>query len=367
MHDALLTPTVLGDLALANRIVMAPLTRSRARDGDVPWDVTPHYYAQRATGGLIITEATYVDPLGKGYAFVPGITTDAQTEGWRRVVEAVHGAGGRVALQLWHSGRVGHTELTGGHAPVAPSAIGAQTKTYTPTSGGMVDVAEPRALGSDEIPNIVDAFRKGAENAKSAGFDGVEIHGANGYLLDQFVRDGSNTRDDDYGGSAQNRTRLPLEVAAAVADVFGPGRVGYRISPLSPFNDMRDRDPAATFGHLAEGLGKLGLAYLHVVEDTGDWADDAARDLFAALASRFKTAGGQGVIANNAYTPEAGAQAVSLGRADAVAYGKLFLANPDLPRRIEQGGPFNEADPATFYGGDERGYTDYPSLTEPTV
>lgn len=365
MHS-LLSPVTLGDLDLHNAVVLAPLTRSRAREGDVPWDVTPAYYAQRASGGLIITEATYVDRVGKGYAFVPGIATDAQVDGWRRVVDRVHEAGGTIALQLWHAGRVGHVEL-GGTQPVAPSAVPADTKTYTPTSDGMVDVSHPRALGADEVSGIVDAFVAGAENAKAAGFDGVEIHGANGYLLDQFVRDGTNRRDDAYGGPPEARVRLAVEVAEGVASVFGAGRVGYRISPLSSFNDMADGDPGATFGHLVDRLGELGLSFLHVVEEPGDWAEDDARTLFDELATRFKRAGGLGVIVNHEYTPERAEAAVASGRADAVAFGKLFLANPDLPERIKRGGPYNEPDPSTFYGGAEAGYTDYPTLEELAV
>jgi len=368
MHDILLEPLDMGELRLPHRTLMAPMTRSRSRQpGDVPWEMNVEYYRQRASAGLIFTEASWVDVLGKGYAYIPGIVTDEQVEGWRAIVEAVHAAGGQIALQLFHSGRVGHTDLhPGGRPPVAPSAIRAKTMTYTSAESGMVEVSEPRALEREEIPGVIEAYRRGAENARRAGFDGVEIHGANGYLLDEFLRDGTNHRSDDYGGSVEARARLGVEVAEAVAGVFGPERVSYRISPLGTFNDMADSDPEATFGHLAERLGALGLAGIHVVEDVGDGSGrgPTLEPILRTVRERFRGAGGGVYIANHAYTPELAAERIEAGLADAVAFAKLFLANPDLPRRIRQDGPYNEPDPSSFYGGDERGYIDYPALPE---
>ena len=267
-HDVLLSPLTLGELVLPNRVLMAPLTRSRAKQpGDVPWALNAEYYTQRASAGLIVAEAAQVSAQGKGYAFTPGLHTDEQMEGWRLVTDAVHAAGGRIFIQLFHAGRIGHVDLhPEGEPPVAPSAIPARSKTFVSATSGMIDVSPPRALELDEIPDIVAQWRRAAERAKAAGFDGVEIHGASGYLLDQFTRDGTNQRTDDYGGSLENRLRLPLEVASAIADVWGPERVGYRVSPLSTFNDMADADPTTTFGTLAERLSFLGLGYLHVQE-----------------------------------------------------------------------------------------------------
>lgn len=365
MHDRLFAPIRIGKLELPHRILMAPMTRSRARQpGDVPWELNAEYYRQRASAGLIITEATWVDLGGKGYAFVPGIVTDEQSAGWRRVTDTVHEAGGKIVLQLFHAGRIGHTALQpGGGDPIAPSAIRAKSMTYIDSESGMVEVSEPRALRRDEIPSLVDAYRRAALNAQAAGFDGVEIHGANGYLLDEFLRDGSNRRSDDYGGSIEQRARLCVEVTEAVVAVFGPGRVGYRVSPLGAFNDMTDSDPQATFGHLAERLGALGLAYIHVIEDAGDGSGRgrSAEPVLEAIRQRFKTAGGGAYVANHAYTPELAHERIDGGLADAVAFGKLFLSNPDLPERIRSNGPYNEPDPSSFYGGDERGYTDYPT------
>lgn len=366
-HTNLLSPITFGAIEAPNRVFMAPLTRSRAKQpGDVPQDMNVEYYRQRAGAGLIVSEATQISPQGKGYAFTPGIHSDEQIEGWKKVTGAVHEAGGRIFLQLWHVGRISHTDLQPeGQAPVAPSAIRAEGQTYTSKESGMVQVSEPRALETDEIPGIVEQYRTAAENAKKAGFDGVELHGANGYLLDQFTRDGSNKRTDDYGGSVTNRIRLPIEVTKAVVEVFGAGRVGYRVSPLGGFNSMSDSNPAETFGALATELGKLGLAYIHAVEAFGGQERDAENERVHGLVrENFKKAGGAIYIGNGGLSPEDAEGRIADGKADAVAFGTLFISNPDLPTRIESGGPYAEADQSTFYGGDEKGYTDYPALEE---
>ena len=362
-NEALFDSLEIGDIDVEHRVLMAPLTRSRAtQPGDVPYDLNATYYAQRATAGLIISEATSVSPLGKGYAFVPGMHTDEQEAGWKQVVDAVHEAGGIILLQLWHGGRVSHSALLPeGEVPVAPSAIKAATQTYISADSGMVDVDAPRALTLEEIPGVVAEFRSAAERAKRAGFDGVEIHGANGYLLDQFTRDGTNQRDDAYGGSLENRLRFPLEVAKAVADVFGPGRVGYRVSPTGDFNEMKDSDPVNTFAALANGLSDLDLAYIHVVEAFGP----APRDEASAEAIRNVFDGVY--IANGGYTGETGSERVGSGKADAIAYGSLFISNPDLPLRLKTDAPLADPDPATFYGGGAEGYTDYPDLSQAGV
>lgn len=362
-HEELFDPLEIGDIDVAHRVLMAPLTRSRAKQpGDVPHEINATYYVQRAAAGMIIAEATSISPLAKGYAFIPGIHTDEQEAGWKMVVDAVHEAGGTMLLQLFHSGRVGHRDLLPeGEVPVAPSAIRANTKTYTTAESGMVDVDEPRALAAEEIPGIVEEYRAAAERAKRAGFDGVEIHGANGYLLDQFTRDGTNKRTDEYGGDVANRIRFPLMVAEAVAEVFGPGRVGYRISPTGDFNEMSDSDPLNTFATLAHALSELDLAYIHVVEAFGDGERDEASA--AAVRNVF-----DGVyIANGGYTGETGAQRIAEGKADAIAYGTLFISNPDLPHRLRKDAPLAEADPSTFYGGGAEGYIDYPTLESADV
>jgi N-ethylmaleimide reductase len=356
--DILLSSLPFGAVALPNRVLMAPLTRSRSKQpGDVPWALNAEYYAQRASAGLIVGEATQVSPQGKGYAFTPGLHSDDQVAGWRLVTDAVHAAGGRIFAQLWHVGRISHVDLQpDGQAPVAPSALQAASQTYVSATSGMVDVSAPRALALDELPGVVDQFRRAAEHAQAAGFDGVEIHGANGYLLDQFTRDSSNHRTDAYGGSLENRLRLPLEIASAVVDVWGGDCVGYRISPTGTFNDMSDSDPVATFGALAGGLSALGLVYIHVVESFAGQPRDAATP--RAVREAFD----QVYIANGGYTPQTARERVEAGHADAVAFGTAFLANPDLPARIAVGADLNAPDPATFYGGDAKGYTDYPAL-----
>jgi len=356
----LFTPLTLGPMTLPNRVLMAPLTRARStQPGDVPNEMNARYYAQRAGAGLIIAEATQVSPQGKGYAFTPGIHTDKQVEGWRLVTDAVHDAGGRIFLQLWHVGRISHVDLQpGGASPVAPSAIRADKQTFTSADSGKVPVSEPRALKTDEIPGVIEQFRAGAQRAKDAGFDGVEIHGANGYLLDQFTRTGVNKRSDEYGGSLDNRLRFPLEVARAVAAVWGADRVGYRISPTGEFNDMQDENPAQTFATLASGLGEIGLVYLHIAEAFAGSERDAT--ILGPIREAFP-----GVyIGNGAYTRELADERISAGKADAVAFGELFIANPDLPERFRRNAGLNEPDRETYYGGTEAGYTDYSTLEE---
>jgi N-ethylmaleimide reductase len=363
--DPLFRPYRLGPLTLPNRILMAPLTRSRSsQPGDVPNEMNARYYAQRAGTGLIISEATQVSPQGKGYAFTPGNHTDAQVEGWRKVTDAVHAAGGRIHLQLWHVGRISHPALQpDGAQPVAPSAIRAEgAMTFISADSGMVDVGEPRALAAEEIPGVVEQFRRGAENAKRAGFDGVEIHGANGYLIDQFLRTGTNRRTDDYGGSLENRLRFPLRVVEAVVGVWGADRTGIRVSPTGSFNDMRDEDPVETYGALAERLAEIGIAYVEVVEDSfqGNHAGGRPEPVVDAIRSGF----GGTYIANGAYSADEARERIAAGRCDLVSFGRLMIANPDLPERFRRGASLNDWDEATFYGGGEAGYTDYPALAE---
>lgn len=351
----LFAPISLGDMKLPSRIVMAPLTRSRAGAGNVPQALNVEYYTQRASAGLIISEATQVVPEGQGYPSTPGIHSESQVAGWKTVTDAVHAAGGRIVLQLWHVGRVSHPVFQpGGKLPVAPSPIAPKGQLYD-NSWKKIDYVAPRALELAEIPSVIEGYVKGAQNAKRAGFDGVEVHGANGYLLDQFIRDGSNKRADAYGGSIANRARLALEVTEAVVGVWGASRTGIRLSPTNPNNDMADSNPKATFGHVARELARLKLAYVHVLEPVGTPADQE-------VLSTVKAMCGAPVIANNGYALESAQAAIKDGKADAIAFGKLFLANPDLPRRLKAGGPFNEWDMKTFYGGGAKGYTDYPAL-----
>ncbi|EQD63058.1 NADH:flavin oxidoreductase/NADH oxidase, partial [mine drainage metagenome] len=335
------SPLRVGAIAVANRIVMAPLTRNRAAAGNVPSPLAATYYAQRASAGLLIAEATQICPEGQGYIATPGIHTPAQIAGWKIVTDAVHAAGGRIVLQLWHVGRISHTSLQpGGVAPVAPSAIAAKAKTVT--AEGVVDVSAPRALRLDEMPALIGTYRVAARNAISAGFDGVEVHAANGYLIDQFLRDGSNHRKDAYGGSIENRARLLIEVTAAVAEAIGADRVGVRISPVSPFNDMSDSAPQPLFEHAVEQLDALRIAYIHVIEgETG-----GRRDLdfdFAALRRRFR---GMWMV-NNGYDRASAAAAINAGAANLVAFGRLFIANPDLVRRLRENAPLNALDAST--------------------
>lgn len=354
----LLTPFRLGPFELAHRIALAPMTRNRADEGRAPHDLNATYYAQRASGGLLITEASQVAPEGIGYPATPGIHTDEQVEGWKRVTEAVHEAGGVVFLQLWHVGRISHPDWqSDGALPVAPSAIPAAGEVRTPE--GKKPFPTPRALETNEIPARIAMFRDGARRAKTAGFDGVEIHGANGYLIDQFLRDGTNRRTDGYGGSLENRVRFLREVTEAVVEVWGGERVGVRLSPQSSFNDMEDSDPATTFGHAAEVLDGFGLAYLHTVESIESHPPEDRR-VTPLIRERFRGA----VIVNADFDREAAEAALARGEADLVSFGRLYLANPDLPERLRRGGPYNEPDVDTFYGGGAEGYTDYPTLEE---
>ncbi len=364
-NDVLFQPYLMGDLALPNRVLMSPLTRARStQPGDIPNDMNAHYYQQRAGAGLIFSEATQVSPQGKGYAFTPGIHSPEQVVGWTKVTSAVHMAGGRMHAQLWHVGRISHTALQpDGNKPVAPSAIQPKgAKTFISADSGMVDAPEPRALEANEMADIVEQFRQGALNAKTAGFDGVEVHAANGYLLDQFLKSGSNQRTDEFGGSVENRMRLPLMVVEAVIDVWGKDNVGVRISPTGSFNAMYDEDPVETFGAFAKRLNDLGIAYLEVVEDSfqGNHANGRPEEAIDAIQAGFKGT----YIANGAYTAEEARKRISAGRCDLVTFGRPFIANPDLPERFRQHAELNRWDDSTFYGGDEHGYTDYPTLKE---
>jgi N-ethylmaleimide reductase len=354
---SLFDPVRLGDIALANRIAMAPLTRNRAGPGRVPSPLAATYYAQRAGAGLIVSEATQISPLGQGYLDTPGIYSREQIEGWKAVTKAVHAAGGKIVVQLWHVGRVSHVSLLPpGEVPVAPSAVQAKTKTFT--AKGFEDVSEPRALRLDELPGIVADYRRAAANAIEAGFDGVEIHAANGYLLDQFLRDGINRRTDAYGGSIENRARLLLEVTRGVVAEIGAGRTGIRLSPVTPANDAADSDPQPLFNHVADELGKLGLAFVHVIEGATGGPRDVAPFDYAALRERAKAPW----VVNNGYSRQMAMDVVATGAADVVAFGRPFIGNPDLVDRLRRDAPLAESDRATFYGGGAEGYTDYPSL-----
>lgn len=355
----LLEPYSLGSLTLANRVVMAPLTRNRAGAGLVPSDLAATYYAQRASAGLLITEATQVSAQAQGYQDTPGLYTQEQIDGWRKVTDAVHAKGGRIFVQLWHVGRVSHVALQpGGVAPVAPSAIRAVTKTFV--NNGFADVSEPRALALNELPGIVSDFRQAAANAIAAGFDGVEIHGANGYLLEQFIKDGANQRTDAYGGSVENRARLLLEVVAAVAKEIGAERTGVRISPVSPANAISCSDPQPQYDYIAEELSALGIVYLHVVEGATGGPRDVAPFDYDALRSRFK----QTYLANNGYDLALACARLAEGKADLFAFGRPFISNPDLVERLKSGAPLAALNPATLYGGGAEGYTDYPTLAD---
>lgn len=357
--DALLfTPTHLGDIAAANRIAMAPLTRNRALPDRVPSPLAITYYRQRASAGLIIAEATQISPLGQGYLDTPGIYSAEQVAAWKSITDAVHAEGGRIVLQLWHVGRISHTSLLPeGEVPVAPSALRANGKTFT--ANGFEDVSAPRALALEEIPQLIEDYRSAARNAIAAGFDGVEVHAANGYLIDQFLRDGSNHRDDAYGGSIENRTRLLFEVVGAVAEAIGAGRTGVRLSPVTPVNDAHDSNPQPLFNRAVERLDTIdGLAFIHVIEGaTGGDRDNIAFD-YPALRARFRGAW----IANNGYDAVRAGQAIASGYADMIAFGRPFIANPDLVARLRSGAALAELDPATLYGGGEHGYIDYPAL-----
>ena len=348
----------LGDLELPNRMVLSPMTRSRALDGNVPNPIAATYYVQRASAGLLITEATQVSPQGVGYIRTPGIHSQEQVAGWKRITDAVHRVGGTIFSQLWHVGRVSHPDFHGGALPVAPSAIAVDGEVFTPR--GREKIVVPRALALHELPGVVAQFQKGAENAKAAGFDGVELHGANGYLLDQFLRDGANRRTDAYGGSIQNRARLPLEVTEAVIGVWGPERVGYKLSPRFPGYSMSDSNPFETFSYLTDELRKLGLGYLHVSEAVAGPMAAPAGTARVTPVLRDKFDGT--VIVNGGYDARTGNAAIARGEADLVAFGVSFLANPDLPARYLKNTPLNAPDQATFYAGEAKGYIDYPAL-----
>ena len=356
----LFKPYNMGSLTLANRIVMAPLTRSRATSGDVPTPLMAVYYAQRASAGLIISEASQISPQGKGYIQTPGIHSAEQIAGWKRVTDAVHAKGGKIVIQLWHVGRISHPALQeGGALPVAPSAVTPNGWVFT--GQGKEDMVTPRALELAELPGIVADYKRAAQNAKAAGFDGVEIHAANGYLLDQFLRDKTNLRTDVYGGSIENRTRLLLEVTDAILEVWEKDRVGVRLSPISAANDIDDSNPEPLFTHAVQQLARRDIGFLHIVEGmTGgprtpgrptDFDLDKLRRLFPNT-----------YIANNGYTRELAIEVRAQNRADLIAFGRSFISNPDLVERLRRNAPLNALDADTLYGGDAHGYTDYPFL-----
>lgn len=364
---SLFEPTQAGDIALANRIVMAPLTRNRAPDA-IPTPLMVEYYRQRASAGLIISEATAISHQAQGYADVPGLYGTEQLDGWKRITEAVHQAGGKMVVQLWHVGRISHHSLQPEHqAPVAPSALRAHARTVLIKNGQaeFVETSTPRALDAEELPALVHTYQAAARNAvETAGFDGVEIHAANGYLLDQFMKDGSNHRSDDYGGRIANRCRLTLEVTRAIVDAIGGGRTGIRISPVTTSNDAKDSDPQALFTYLVKELAALDLAFVHVVEGvTGGPRSIEDRPFdYEALRRSYRMAGGRGAwMLNNGYDKALAERALSEG-ADLVAFGRPFIANPDLVRRLKEDAPLNPLDVATLYGGGAKGYTDYPAL-----
>ncbi len=359
----LFDPLRLGDIAAANRIVMAPLTRDRAGANQVPTPLMATYYEQRATAGLIVTEGTQISAEGQGYLDTPGIYSAAQIAGWKKVTDAVHAKGGRIVVQLWHVGRISHLSLLPpGMQPVSSTATRAKGKTFT--AQGFEDVSEPRALRTDEIPRLIADYRQAARNAIEAGFDGVEVHGANGYLLEQFMRDSINDRTDAYGGSRENRARLVVEVMAAIVDEIGAGRTGIRLSPVTPANDAGpDSDPQATYELIVEQLAALKLAFIHVVEGATGGPRDVAPFDFDALRRIFKAGSPQGAwIANNGYTREMAIDAVKSGAADMVAFGKHFISNPDLVERLKLDAPLAQPNRQTFYGGGAEGYTDYPPM-----
>ncbi len=352
----LFQPLQMGNLTLPNRILMAPLTRSRADDGHLPTSLMAEYYAQRASGGLIIAEATMIMSGNSAFWHEPGIYSDAQIEGWRKTTDAVHAAGGLIFLQIWHGGRACHPLLNDGQQPVAPSPI-AITDDEVHTPEGKKPYVTPLELHDDELPGIVAGFKQAAVNAKAAGFDGVEVHGANGYLLDEFLRDGSNHRAGAYGGSIENRSRLLLEVLTAVSDVWGSDRVGLRISPLNSFNSMIDSDPIGLSTWLATKLNNYNLAYLHVMRS--DFAQKQQGDILTPIRAHYNGI----LIGNMGYTAAEATAAIEAAQIDAVAFGTSFLANPDLPERIKLGAALNQPDPATFYSQGPAGYTDYPTLS----
>jgi N-ethylmaleimide reductase len=364
----LFTPTRFGDITAANRIAMAPLTRDRAGPGQVPTSMMATYYEQRASAGLVITEATQISAEGQGYLDTPGIYNAEQVAGWRRITDSVHAKGGKIVVQLWHVGRISHVSLQpNGQPPVSSTARRAVGKTFT--AQGFEDVSEPRALRLDELPRIVAEYRKAARNAIDAGFDGVEVHSANGYLLEQFLRDSINDRTDAYGGPKENRARLLLEVMTAITDEIGAGRAGIRLSPVTPANDAKqDSDAQGLFNYVVEQLAPLKLAFVHVVEGATGGPRDVAPFDYAALRSRFKHGNEHGAwIVNNGYTRAMAIEVVNKGEADLVAFGKYFISNPDLVERLRLDAPLAALNRDTLYGGGAAGYTDYPALADATV
>jgi len=355
---SLFDPIQIGDVKLANRIVMAPLTRSRSR-GLLPGDLAVDYYRQRASAGLIVTEGAQIAPQGQGYLDTPGIYAPEQVKAWKRVTDAVHAEGGKIAVQLWHVGRISHVSFQPGRqAPVSSTSHAASGKTFT--AEGFVPVSAPRALSAEELPGIVAQFAHAARCAMDAGFDAVEVHGANGYLIDQFLRDSINDRSDAYGGSIANRVRLPLEVMRAIVAAIGAGRTGLRLSPVTPVNDAgQDSNPQALFNHLAAELSPLKLAFLHIIEGQTGGPRDVAPFDYSAMRAQY---GSSPWMVNNGYTREMAMQAVAEGEADLVAFGRAFISNPDLVRRLRLNAPLQPLNPATLYGGEAQGYTDYPAL-----
>ncbi len=369
---SLFDPIQIGDIALANRVVMAPLTRNRS-PGAVPNTLNVTYYEQRASAGLLITEATAITHQGQGYADVPGLYSKEALDGWKKVTDAVHKAGGKIIVQMWHVGRISHTDLQPNNGkPVSASAITAKSKTYLVNAdgtGSFAETSEPRALELSEIPGIVEDYRKAARAAIDAGFDGVEIHAANGYLIDQFLRSGSNVRTDQYGGPIENRARFLFEVVDAITKEIGAGRTGIRISPVTPANDSTDTEPQPLFTYVVEGLARYNLSYVHIIEGaTGGARDFQQGDKpfdYKALRAAYEQAGGKAAwMVNNGYDRQQAIDAVEQGRADLVAFGKPFIANPDLVERLKENAPLNTPDQATFYGGGAKGYTDYPVLEQ---
>jgi N-ethylmaleimide reductase len=366
-YPKLFSPIQIGAVQLSHRVVMAPLTRSRSQQpGDIPNDLMAEYYGQRASeGGLIISEATTISVTARGWFGAPGMYSDEQVAGWKRVVETVHAKGGRMFSQLWHTGRASHVSMTNGAPPVAPSAIPFDGKSSTPD--GWMPTSPPRALNIDEIPAIVEDYRRAAERAKSAGFDGIELHGANGYLPDQFLQDGSNKRTDAYGGSIQNRARFLLEVVDALVSVWGGDRVGVRIGPGGKFNGMSDSNPQALFEYVAGQLNRFGLAYLHIVEPRVKGNVVIAEGQGPVAAEQLRRIFQGKIIAAGGFEPDTAEAVIEKGDADLVAFGRHFIANPDLPKRIQLGLPLNAYDRSTFYTFDPRGYTDYPFYKEHDV
>jgi len=359
-QNSLFDPARMGDLDLPNRVLMAPLTRNRANADGTPGDLAETYYAQRASAGLIVSEATQISPTAKGYLDTPGIHSTAQADGWRKITGAVHAAGGRIFCQLWHVGRISHVSLLPeGRQPEAPSAIRANAKTFT--AEGFQDCSEPHAMSSERIKDVIEDYRHAAQMASDAGFDGIEVHGANGYLLDQFLQDGTNKRDDEYGGSVENRMRLLGQVIDSVAEVWPKGRIGLRLSPLGQAGDISDSDPEALFARVYQDISERNLAYLHVVEGFPGGDDDANS---AAMIKRLRGVYSGFYIANGGYDGDSAAEVIESGQADAVAFGRPFIANPDLPERLRTGAALNEPDGTTFYGGGAEGYTDYPFLSK---